>query len=308
MTGGPRAVVLRALGLGDLCTAVPALRALRRAAPDHRVVLCAPRPLAPLAGRFGVADELVPTGGLGPPLPARLAGADLAVNLHGRGPESHRLLEAVTASRLVAFGVDGCPAWRDDEHEVDRWCRLVGWALEVAADPTDLRLEQVGLDPDPSLVVVHPGAAAPARRWPVARFGAVVAGLRRRGLAVVVTGDARERTLAAAVLAEAGCTDDPGCRVAAGTTDLLALAGLVERAAVVLSGDTGVAHLATALGRPSVVLFGPTSPDRWGPPATGDHTVLWAGRTGDPHGSVPDPGLLEITVPEVLAALDQRLG
>ena len=62
-------------------------------------------------------------------------------------------------------------------------------------------------------------------------------------------------------------------------------------------------HLATALGTPSVVLFGPTDPARWGPPEAGPHRVLWAGRTGDPHGDRPDPGLLTITVDEVARAV-----
>jgi ADP-heptose:LPS heptosyltransferase len=70
----------------------------------------------------------------------------------------------------------------------------------------------------------------------------------------------------------------------------------------VLAGDTGVGHLATALGRPSVLLFGPTSPSRWGPPPDGRHVVLWKGSTGDPHADEPDPGLLRITVDEVLEA------
>src|SRR5205823_1228874 len=71
----------------------------------------------------------------------------------------------------------------------------------------------------------------------------------------------------------------------------------------VVSGDTGVAHLATALRTPSVVLFGPVSPRLWGPPEDARHLVLWAGRTGDPHAGSPDAGLLEITPEQVLQAL-----
>jgi ADP-heptose:LPS heptosyltransferase len=71
-----------------------------------------------------------------------------------------------------------------------------------------------------------------------------------------------------------------------------------------VSGDTGVAHLATAFGRPSVVLFGPTSPATWGPPpGRGEHRVLWSGRTGDPHGGRPHAGLLAIEPDAVLAEL-----
>jgi ADP-heptose:LPS heptosyltransferase len=66
--------------------------------------------------------------------------------------------------------------------------------------------------------------------------------------------------------------------------------------------------MATALATPSVVLFGPTPPVEWGPPAGGRHVALWAGRSGDPHGSRTDPGLLDIPVAAVLAALDATPG
>jgi len=74
----------------------------------------------------------------------------------------------------------------------------------------------------------------------------------------------------------------------------------------VISGDTGVAHVASLYRTPSVVLFGPVAPSRWGPPAGGPHLVLWHGDgTGNPHGSEPDPALLRIPVSEVLAAIGQ---
>ena len=117
-------LIYRALGLGDFLTGVPAFRALRRAFPEHRIVLAAPRALAPLAALTGAIDEVVDTAPLGP----APRGADVAVNLHGRGPQSTALLrEQRRAARLIAFG-DG---WRADEHEVHRWCRL----LERARHP-----------------------------------------------------------------------------------------------------------------------------------------------------------------------------
>jgi ADP-heptose:LPS heptosyltransferase len=97
----------------------------------------------------------------------------------------------------------------------------------------------------------------------------------------------------------------PSDRVLAGRTDLGDAAALVAAAGRIVCGDTGIAHLATALGTPSVVIFGPTSPAEWGPPAGPRHRALWAGRRGDPHGRKPDPGLLSIQPEEVIEALDQ---
>jgi ADP-heptose:LPS heptosyltransferase len=70
-----------------------------------------------------------------------------------------------------------------------------------------------------------------------------------------------------------------------------------------------VAHLATALGTPSVVVFGPTSPYEWGPPPQRrEHRVLWRGTTGDPHGEAPEAGLLAVGVDDVLAELGRLDG
>jgi ADP-heptose:LPS heptosyltransferase len=95
-------VVLRALGLGDLLTAVPALRALRRGYPRHRITLCMPAALAPLAMLSGGVDEVHDAQPL-EPLGTEVAWSDLAVNLHGRGPQSHRVLEASAPRRTIGF-------------------------------------------------------------------------------------------------------------------------------------------------------------------------------------------------------------
>lgn len=293
-----RVVVLRALGLGDLLTAVPALRAVRRAHPDAHVSLAAPAGLAPLALHTGAVDEVV---GVGPlePLPPVLHGADLAVNLHGKGPQSTRLLQDARPARLVSYGLPDGPQWRADEHEVVRWWRLLEES-GVPADPRDLLLDPVGPSPEPGAVVVHPGAAQVSRRWPVDRWAAVARAVAADGHRVVVTGGADEVALATDVAAAAGLPPDA---VLAGRTDLLSLSALVGSARLLLSPDTGVAHLATAFGTPSVVLFGPTPPALWGPPADRpQHRALWAGRTGDNFGDAPDPGLLLLTVDQVVAA------
>ncbi len=297
--------MLRALGLGDLLTGVPALRALRRAHPEHHVVLAAPKLLEPLVDLAGVADELLPTPGL-TSLGWIGAPPELAVNLHGRGPQSHRLLQALDPARLAAFGCAAAghagPAWGEEEHERRRWCRLVEETLGVQADPDDVRLEVPSQPaPAPGAVVVHPGAAFPSRRWPADRYATVSRRLRAAGYDVVVTGGPDEVALARQVAEAAGLSQKA---VLAGRTDLGGLAAQVAAARLVVCGDTGMAHLASAFATPSVLLFGPMPPARWGPPTSGPHEVIWHGQgVGDPWGADVDPALLRIGVDEVLTRI-----
>jgi ADP-heptose:LPS heptosyltransferase len=157
---------------------------------------------------------------------------------------------------------------------------------------------------------VHPGAAFAGRRWPPERFAAVARHLAAAGEDVRITGGPAEIALARQVAGAAGLPDDA---VLAGRTSPTELAALVAAARVVVCGDTGVAHLATAYRRPSVVLFGPVSPALWGPPARAGmggrlHVVLWHGDgSGDPWGTELDPALARVTVEEVLAAVDGLL-
>jgi ADP-heptose:LPS heptosyltransferase len=309
----PALLVLRPLGLGDLLTGLPAMRALGAAFPGHRRLLAAPPALAPLALHSGAVDALLPTRPL-EPLSAAAIGIDVAVDLHGRGPASQRVLVAARPRRLLAFANDevpetaGLPAWRRDEHEVHRWCRMLA-ECGVPADPGRLELAPPAAPPPAvavGAVLVHPGAASAARRWPEERWAAVARAQRQRGHRVVLTGGAGEVAAARRVARMAGLPDGA---VLAGRTGLLTLAATVAAARMVLCGDTGVGHLATALGTPSVLLFGPTPPAWWGPPPDRTrHRVLWAGRCGDPHGAVCDPGLLRIGVEEVVAAAGALVG
>ena len=311
--GRPTLLVLRALHLGDLLVSVPALRALRRARPEHRSVLAAPGVLAPLAALTGAVDELLPTADPGSLRWDRPA-PDVAVNLHGAGPQSHRALDDLAPHDRMGFTAPGWPgpAWdavAEHDHERERWCTMLA-AHGVPTDAEDLLLDA----PAPAAadtaaadtvadapVIVHPGARYGSKRWPPARFTAVAAALDDAGYRVLLTGSADERPLAEEVARGAGL---PETRVLAGGTCLQELCELVAGAALVVSGDTGIAHLASAFRTPSVVLFGPVSPQRWGPPATGPHVALTAAdqRLGDPFADRPDPALLGVSVPDVLAA------
>jgi ADP-heptose:LPS heptosyltransferase len=299
-----RILLLRALGLGDFLTGVPAYRAVRRAFPGHEVILAAPAALAPLVPLTGAIDELRPTAELAP---VRWDGPppDAGIDLHGRGPASHRLVAALRPRRLIVFGGEHAggfsgPVWRAGEHEVARWCRLCAES-GIPADPGDLLLAPPP-GGGPAYTLVHPGAAAPGRRWPADRFAAVARRLADQGHAVVVTGSGSERGLALEVARRAGL---PADAVLAGRTPLAGLAALVAGARLVVSGDTGLAHLATAFARCSVTLFGPVPPAEWGPPRHPRHQVLWAappGYRGDPHGTRLDPALAAISVGATLDA------
>jgi hypothetical protein len=283
------------------------------------VVLATPEALAPLALATGAVDEVLPAHGLGP-----ISGAfapEVAVNLHGRGPQSHELLRGLGPGRLVAFRsaearYDEGPAWQAGEYEVARWCRMLA-GHGMPADPRDLSLAAPATAL-PGRVVVHAGAAHARRRWPVERFAAVARALAGAGEQVVLTGSGGEAALAEQVRVAAGL---PGTAVLAGRTGVMELAGIVAAARLVVCGDTGVAHLATAFGTPSVVLFGPVSPAEWGPPPDRpDHVALWPAHAGarqvgegEPgHGGpvdadAPDPVLLATAVADVLTAAERLL-
>jgi ADP-heptose:LPS heptosyltransferase len=289
----PVLLVLRARNVGGLLLAVPALRALRRAHPDHRLVLAAPEVLAPLAAQTGAVDEVTHT-----PVPGALRwggpAPDLAVNLHGVDAQADGVLDATGPRSRIGPGPD-----RDDLHERERWCAMLE-AHGIPADPADMYLVAPDRS-DPGPVLVHPGARSGARRWPAERFAEVAAALHRAGHEVLVTGTADDRPLALDVGRAAGLSL---VRVLAGRTTPAELCALVARAALVVGGDTGTAHLASAYRVPSVVLSGPVPPSRTGPPADGPHVVLGdAGlRRGDLDARDPDPALLAVGVSDVLDA------
>lgn len=297
-------LAFRALGLGDAYAAVPALRALRRGGGGARLVLAGPASWGSLLVEQGVVDEVLPAAGL-EPLAWEGAAPEVAVNLHGSGPESHQVLKGVRPGRLLAFAcpaagfVDG-PQWDATEHEVRRWIRLAS-ELGGSASPGDLRLDPPpGPPPRADVVVVHPGAAFGSRRWPVERWRTVVQQLARVRLPVVVTGTSDEAGLTRAVAEAAPGVADLGGRLTARE-----LAQLVGAARLLLSADTGVAHLATAYRTPSVTLFGPTDPALWGPLVDPHlHEVVWAAEPddppGQPRGSRLDPRLARITAEDLL--------
>jgi heptosyltransferase I len=148
-----------------------------------------------------------------------------------------------------------------------------------------------------------PTAGWGAKQWPAERFGALAHDLQGIGFRVFVNAASRSDGAAAEVLhASGGTAQLLPCTVAQ-------LVSLTRRAALVVGGDSGPIHLAAALGRPLVALFGPTDPVRNGPWGSGPMRVLRDPHSVTSHKRVQglDPGLARITVQHVMDAV-QTLG
>jgi ADP-heptose:LPS heptosyltransferase len=300
----PEILALRALKLGDILVAVPALKSIRRAHPDHALVLAVPRWLEPIVELIGGVDALLPTPGLNDLLPVPPGRIDIAVNLHGNGPESRGIIEALRPRVIVGHRNDAHdgPEWEDGVLERYRWARLVSWH-GMPADPDDVALQAPAkASVAPGATLVHVGAFYGSRHWPAERFAAVASALRAEGHTVLFTGSAAERARADEV-ARLGGFD--ASSVLAGEIPLDEFAALIREARVVVSADTGAAHLASAYAVPSVVLFGPAPVEEWGPPENGPHVTLTdaSKRVGDAFAATPDPAILAVTVDDVLDAV-----
>ncbi len=305
-----RVVVVRALkGLGDFLCVVPALRALRAAAPQAHVTLVGLSSSQALVSRYSkYVDELLPFPGFpGIPespvdaagLPAFFADAqarsfDLALQMHGNGALTNPFTVMLGAKATAGYCAPGayCPdperflALNESDHEVRRWLRLLnhlgvpsfGEELEFPLHESDwaaLRsVPEAGALSGSKFVAVHAGATEPARRWSPEHFAAAADFFARDGYRVVLTGTAEEAPIAEQVASRMRYS----ALNLAGRTNLGAMAALLSRASLLVSNDTGVSHLAAALRVPSVIVFIASDPFRWAPLDHELHRVV--GRDG----------------------------
>jgi heptosyltransferase-1 len=204
----------------------------------------------------------------------------------------------------------GQPVRMSATHVVEQGCELLGAVVgevlrpakvtlpvdEFAERSCDALLARV-LPGGEAFAVIAPTAGWGAKQWPAERYGAVAAELGRAGYRVLVNAASIEDPAAEAVVR---ASDESAIAL---PCDVAQLISLLRRASLVIAGDTGPLHLAAALGRPVVGLFGPTDPARNGPYGTRSRVLRHASSQRD-HTRYPDPehGLLQITTDEVTAA------
>ena len=283
-----RVLVARLDSAGDVLLTGPAVRAV--AATAEVVMWCSPRGAAAARLLPGVTDVLVAgvewigadPAPVDPDRTHQLVDRlrDLAVDQAAVLTSFHQpslptaLLCRLAGIPVVAAVSEANPGSlldvrhrvADDLHEVRRNLSLVATLGHRLPAGDDGGLAVRGpLPPSPvprPYVVVHPGAADPARAWHPDRSAAAVEQLRAHGWHVAVTGGPDEVALTRHVAA----TGDPGVIDLGGATDLAGLAGVLADADAVVTGNTGPAHLAAAVRTPVVSLYAPTVPaTRWRP-------------------------------------------
>ncbi|MBN1490851.1 MAG: glycosyltransferase family 9 protein [Phycisphaerae bacterium] len=296
-----RAVVFHAGALGDC---VLALHVVREILPRHATHWVARSPVAKLAiGRSRVATVtdldgpglhtlFIENGPLAPEVAGVLAGADVVVSFIG-GPDSvvARRLGAATRSRVLAVDPKVRPETiAAPRHITTQWLadldrpplreaagRVPLLALDCQAVEAGARRWGPPTSGTRGRVLLHPGSGGKAKCWPLERFEALARALRGNGWQVAWLigpvehdwfGDGLTRRLEATAPVFAGL-------------ELPEAAGLIATADVFVGNDSGTSHLAASLARPSVVLFGPTSPQLWRPLGPSVH-VLAGGGGGDP--------------------------
>lgn len=288
-----RVLVARLDSLGDVVVSGPAIRAV--AASAEVTLLCGPAGEPAARALPGVHDVLVwDCPWIANPAPAATPEniGELTALLGDRMPDEAVILTSFHQSplplalvlrlagvaRITGASVDYPGSLLDvrlrpgEDLEEDQPEPLRALQIAAAAGyplpPDDDGLLHVRYTEDVSdligddgrpFVVVHPGSSAPSRTWPAGHFRDAVRLLAGKGIRVVVTGGRQERELTAYVAGE--LATDLG-----GRTDVGTVCGVLARAAAVIVGNTGPAHLAAAVGTPVVSLFSPVVPAaRWAP-------------------------------------------
>jgi len=343
-----RLLVVRLGAMGDILHALPAVTALRQAHPAWIIDwVVEPAWTALLSARNAesaaprdttqpLVDRLHPAAAKSwgkKPLSPTTAREIAALRRTLRAASYDAVLDFQGAVRSAALGAlsgarrrigesaprEGAARWLFTERVATHGVHVIEQDIELASAVAgdDLRPIPPLLPVDPAaeawcdsllaecpapVALLNPGAGWGAKRWPQERYAAVASALAERGFCVLINAGPSEETMAEAIRTQSAGTASPV------TCTLAQLIALIRRVALVIAGDTGPLHLACALGRPVIGIYGPTDPARNGPFGT-RFRVLRSPFSLRDHARRPEPeaGLLTIQPEDVLAAVDEVL-
>ena len=337
-----RIAIVRSLHLGDLLLAVPAFRALRRGFPNAEITLIGLKWSADFARRFAhYLDRWREFPGYPGLLevdadPARTETFlreeraycyDLVLQMHGDGTVSNRFALDLGGKCTVGYYhptlPDGLTVGAPYPDQLPELLRHLG-IVELLGLPSDDRRLEFPTFPDDEaalaeivpnglfsgggpIIGLHPGARPPARRWPTEYFATVGDALAEKyGATIVVTGGPGEGGIAPEIIRR---MRHPAVSLAEKTT-LGSLAALINHYDLIVSNDTGPAHVAVALDRPSITIFGPADRNRWAPLDQTRHPIAFQPVDCAPcsHWECPiDHRCLRWVTPEQVLALADGL-
>lgn len=305
-----RLLIVKLSSLGDVTHALPVATALRRRYPHLRLTWAVERWTAPLVLGHPAIDHVVtfPRMRWGDAGSAWLRSFAAAVRELRREPYDVSLdLQGLAKSALVArcsgapmrlamhsqregarFVSQSVPPPRGPLHVVDDYLRCAEFLGAPAAPAIfDLPVQAAAvtavaallsaarIPPGAPLIVINPSTSASWRNWPPRHWTQVIEALGTNGTVALI--GSREQMPSHAALARD--IAHPPCDLT-GRTSLAELVALLARCALHIAGDTGSAHIAAALGRPVVGIYGPTAPWRKAPYGWDDLAVHQAGACG----------------------------
>lgn len=322
-----RMLVIRPGGIGDAVLLIPVLRCLRESYPELRIDILAEARNAAVFGLCDLVEETLQYD-QGDLLRVLFRSYDVVIDTEQWHRMSAVVARLVRAPVKIGFATNQRKrllthpvGYSHQAYELDSFLNLVAPLTDQcsretpvpflrvpgnARHQTDLLLK--GLDRRP-FVTLFPGASIIERRWPVERFQSLAGQLNSAGYAVVVIGGAEDRQAGDCIVA-----GRDGVNLA-GLTSLHGSAAAIDASLLLVSGDSGMLHVAVGLGRPTVSLFGSGIAAKWAP-RTRIHAVLNKNlacspctRFGDtPPCPIQAQCMTDISVDEVLAAVLRSVG
>jgi predicted lipopolysaccharide heptosyltransferase III len=333
-----KVLLVRLRSIGDTVLSTPSLYALRRFLPNAQIDILVEDWVAPVLVDHPHVDNVVVLERGGMISRARVArqirstGYDVVYNLHG-GTTATFLTRATGARHRVGLksyqyahlhnhqAPSPLVVWGQQKtHSVEQQLALLGWTgvpvtdrprthLAVtrdAADTVNQRLAEAGIE-DAKVALIHPGTAFVTKQWATEKFARVAESLSERGFASVAIGGPGDREVLESLLKQASVP------IASFDLSLPEVSALAARSQLFVGNDSGIAHIAAAVGTPSVVIFGSSNVAHWRPWNTGAAKVVLEEMPCQPcHGyfceKFPQPEcILRVPVERVAAAIDSVL-